>query len=72
MATKPIREYLAEQTGTRAEDWCPIPTSTTLYKRGYRWWNKVTEQFARRVIMPGDESLSGPPDWDNLERDLRD
>lgn len=42
-------DYLAEQTDTNPDDWTHIPTGTTLYKQGYRWWNKVTNQFAKRV-----------------------
>lgn len=70
MAAKSQAEIIAEQTGTRPEDWARIPTNTKLYNRGYRWWNKVTGQHAKRVLLPEQSPTTTDTDVSlPLERD---
>lgn len=44
------REHIAAMVpGTLPEDWCLVTRGTALYKQGYRWYNRVTKQRARKL-----------------------
>lgn len=45
------RDWIASQTGTDPEDWERVSTGTARYRKGYRFHNRKTNQWARRPCV---------------------
>lgn len=42
-------EAVAQQTNTRPEDWTHLTKSSKMYRRGFRYVNLTTKQYAKRL-----------------------
>ena len=53
------REHIAAMTGTDPADWAELTRTHSRYAKGYRYVNRNTNQYARRV-PPADTNENCP------------
>lgn len=42
---------IAEQTGTNKQDWTFLGKSSRMYAKGFRYYNRATNQYAKRNVQ---------------------